>query len=367
MKTLPAVVAILMLLGTATRVQGAAASGGTPATPGSTTATTQPQTASPKIALEECLGQEAADQASHDQVRRSLLQLTAQKKQDDQTIEQEMQPYYAQAARDDQAIRSDRARVQADEATAARDQHDLDAFRGPANLQGLEQQLTALKAQADQDAQALAQDQARVQTDEARVQQDEQAMKQFEQQRASTYRTYVLQARTVGAQTGQGMGQSTGTTATVQQRAQRESDDRAYDQQMQALRAQDTRDSQTLQQDRARTGADDVKVRHDQQAIDTLSRQIDYERRADDRMNQVQARLTADTNALTRDRASLRADYADMEQAAQTLEKFRQQREADDQSIERQQQALRGQYVATWDAFQRIRASCAKLQAASSK
>jgi len=357
MKTLPAVVAIVMLLGTAARAQGAAASGGTPGTPGSPAGTTQPQTASPQLALEECLGQVAADQASHDQVRRSLLQLADQKTQDDQTIEQEMQPYDAQAARDDQAIRHDRTRVQADDAAVARDQHDLDASRGSANPQGLEQQLAALKSQADQDAQALAQDQTRVQADEARVQQDEQAMKQLQQQRASTYRTYDLQARTVSTQTGQGMGQTTGTTATVQQRAQREGDDRAYDQQMQTLRAQDTRDSQTLQQDRARAGAGDVKVRHDQQAIDALTRQIDY----------MQARLAADTNALTRDRASLRADYADMEQATQTLEKFRQQREADDQSIERQQQALRGQYVATWNALQRIQASCANLKAASPK
>jgi hypothetical protein len=355
MKTLPAVAAILMLLVTAGRMQGAAAD------------TTQPQTATPKIALEECLGQEAADQASHDQVHRSLLQLAAQKTQDDQTIAQEMQPYYAQAARDDQAIRNDRARVQADGAAVARDQHSIDAFHGAANLQGLEQQLAALKTQADQDAQALVQDQARVQADDARVQQDEQAMKQLQQQRASTYRTYDLQTRAVGTQTGQGMGQTTGTTTAVQQRAQRDSDDRAYDQQMQTLRAQDTRDSQTLQQDRTRVGADDVKVRHDQQAIDALSRQIDYERRADDRMNQLQAHLADDTNALRRDRASLRADYADMEQAAQTLEKFRQQRDADDQSIEHQQQALRGQYVTTWNALERVQASCAKLQATSSK
>jgi hypothetical protein len=363
MKALAVVVAILLLMGALGRAQMAAAAGSTQGSP--TTGSTQPQTVSPQLALEECLGQEAADQAAHDQVRQTVLQLSTQKTQDDQTIEQEMKSYYVQAARDDQSIRTDRVRVQTDEAAVARDQHDIDAFRGHSNLQGLEQQLAALKTQSDQDAQALAQDQTRIQADEARVQQDQQAMKQLEQQRASTYRTYDMQARTVSMQTSQSAGQISGNSAVVQQRTQRENDDRAYDQQMQGLRAQYARDTQTLQQDHARVSADDARVHHDQQAIDALNRQVDYERRADDRMNQLQARLATHTNALTQDRASLRADYADMGQATQTLEKFRQQRTADDQSIDRQLEALRPQYASTWYALQRIQASCAKLKTAA--
>jgi len=364
MKALTALVAILMLFGTVGRVQGTTASGGTQGTPTSTGGTTSPQPATSPNGLQACLAQEAADQAAHEQVRQSVMQLSAEKTRDDQTIEQEMQPYYAQAKRDDQAIRDDRARVQADEAAVARDQHDINAVRGHADAQSLEQQLTALRTQADQDAQTLAQDQSRVQTDEATVQRDEETMKQLEQQRATTSRPYDMQARSVPTQTSPGAGQN---AAALQQRAQRENDDRAYAQQLQTLRAQYERDSQTLQQDRARAGADDSKVRRDQQAIDTLSRQIDYERRADDRMPQLQARLATDTNTLVRDRAGFRADYADMEQAMQTLEQFRQQRTADDQAIQQQLQALQPQYVATWQALQRIQASCARLKGTSSK
>ena len=92
-----------------------------------------------------------------------------------------------------------------------------------------------------------------------------------------------MQARSVPTQTSPGAGQN---AAALQQRAQRENDDRAYDTAAAdspgpVRRGTRRRSSRTAPAPAPTTS----KVRRDQQAIDTLSRQIDYERRADDRMN----------------------------------------------------------------------------------